>query len=64
MLTSRLLLWLAYGRDVLGLKRIVAITSPDNQRQAGCLKSWGCDLNEWFGLSEGAEEVRLFGADV
>jgi RimJ/RimL family protein N-acetyltransferase len=39
---------MAYGKTVLGLNRIVAITSPTIMRQAGFLKSWDCDLSVSF----------------
>ena len=55
---------LAYGKDVLGLKRIVAITSPDNHASGRLLEKLGLRFERMVKLSEGAEEVRLFGADV
>ena len=55
---------LAYGKDVLGLKRIVAITSPDNQASGRLLEKLGLRFERMTRLSENAEEVRLFGADV
>ena len=55
---------LAYGRDVLGLKRIVAITSPDNHASGRLLEKLGLRFERTMRLSENAEEVRLFGTAV
>jgi RimJ/RimL family protein N-acetyltransferase len=51
---------MAYGKDVLGLKRIVAITSPDNHVSAKVLEKLGMQFERMVRLSEDAEEVRLF----
>ena len=52
---------MTYGKDVLGLKRIVAITTPDNQASGKLLEKLGMQFEQMICLSEGAEEVRLFG---
>ena len=52
---------MAYGKEVLNLKRIVAITSPDNQASGKLLEKLGLRFEQMIRLSEGAEEVRLFG---
>ena len=38
---------MAYGRKALGLKRLVAITSQDNEASVLCLRDWGSILREW-----------------
>ena len=55
---------LAYAKDVLGLKRIVAITSPDNHASGRLLEKLGLRFERMMRLSEDAEEVRLFGTDA
>jgi RimJ/RimL family protein N-acetyltransferase len=55
---------MAYGKDVLGLRRIVAITSPDNHASAKLLEKLGLRFERVGRLSEDAEEVRLFAFDV
>lgn len=54
---------MAYGQDKLGLKRIVAITSPDNEASGRLLEKIGLRFERMIRLSEGGEEVRLFGTD-
>jgi len=54
----------AYGRDALGLKRIVAITSADNHRSAKLLEKLGLRFEGMLKLSGSTEEVKLFGTDV
>ena len=49
-----------YARDVLGLNRILAITSPDNDASAKLLGKIGLRFERLIKLSEDAEEVRLF----
>lgn len=51
---------LDHGKEALGLKRIVAITSPDNQASGRLLEKLGLRFEQMICLSEGAEEVRLF----
>ncbi len=55
---------MAYGKDVLGLKRIVAITSLDNHASAKLLEKLGMLFEKVIRLSEDAEEVRLFATEV
>jgi len=55
---------MTYGKDVLGLKRIVAITSPDNHASARLLEKLGLQFDRMLRLSENSEEVRLFVTDV
>jgi len=49
-----------YAREVLGLTRIVAITSPDNEASAKLLGKIGLRFERMIKLSEAAEEVKLF----
>jgi RimJ/RimL family protein N-acetyltransferase len=52
---------LAHGRSVLGLKRIVAITSPDNEHSIRLLEKLGLRFEEMIELSDDGRESRLFG---
>jgi RimJ/RimL family protein N-acetyltransferase len=54
---------LQYGRSVLGLRRIVAITSLDNQDSMKLLGRIGFKEESILKLSEGEPEVRLFSSD-
>jgi RimJ/RimL family protein N-acetyltransferase len=49
-----------YARAVLGLIRIVAITSLDNEASAKLLEKIGLRFERLIKLSEDAEEVKLF----
>jgi RimJ/RimL family protein N-acetyltransferase len=49
-----------YAREVLGLTRIVAITSLDNEASAKLLGKIGLRFERLIKLSEDAEEVKLF----
>ena len=51
---------MVYGKDVLGLKRIVAITSPNNHASAKLLEKLGLQFEQMIRLSEDASEVRLY----
>src|SRR6266508_131068 len=53
---------ITYGRDVLGLKRIVAITSLDNSASMRLLEKMGLRFERLIKLSEDEPEVRLFGS--
>jgi RimJ/RimL family protein N-acetyltransferase len=55
---------MAYGRDVLGLQRIVAITSPDNDASIRLLEKIGLKFESLIRLTEDQPEVRLFGATL
>jgi RimJ/RimL family protein N-acetyltransferase len=55
---------MTYGRDVLGLRRIVAITSPDNDASIRLLEKIGLRFERLIKLSEDQSEVRLFGSNV
>jgi [ribosomal protein S5]-alanine N-acetyltransferase len=55
---------LEHGRKVLGLKRIVAITSPDNQISAKLLNKIGLKFSKLVALESGADPVGLFTTDA
>jgi RimJ/RimL family protein N-acetyltransferase len=50
-----------YGKEVLGLRRIVAITSLDNDSSIGLLEKIGLKFEGLIQLAEDQPEVRLFG---
>lgn len=54
---------MTYGKDVIGLKRIVAITSPDNDASIALLEKLGFTFERVTKLSDDAPEVKLFAAD-
>jgi len=55
---------MAYGRNDLGLGRIVAITSPDNQASIRLLEKLGMRFESMVRLSEDSPEIKLFASDV
>jgi RimJ/RimL family protein N-acetyltransferase len=55
---------IAYGRQVLGLQRIVAITSPDNQRSAKVLEKLGLHFERLITLPNDTQALRLFATSV
>jgi RimJ/RimL family protein N-acetyltransferase len=55
---------MAYGKDVLGLKRIVAITSSDNHRSAKLLEKLGLRFEQMVKYPNEDQEVRLFAIDL
>jgi [ribosomal protein S5]-alanine N-acetyltransferase len=55
---------LAYGRSAFALKRIVAITSPDNERSAHLLEELGFTFEKTIQLPNDDEELKLFAAVV
>ena len=52
-----------YAREILGLTRIVAITSLDNEPSAKLLGKIGLRFERLIKLSEDAEEVKLFASE-
>ena len=52
---------LAFGREVVGLNRIVAITNPDNAGSIRVLEKLGLKFERMIKLSEDAPEIKLFG---
>lgn len=51
---------LDYGRKTLGLKRIVGITTPDNQGSIRVLEKLGLKFEKMVKLSEDDIELKLF----
>jgi RimJ/RimL family protein N-acetyltransferase len=49
-----------YGRNALGLKRIVAITSPDNERSIRVLEKIGLRFEKMIRMPGSDEGTRLF----
>lgn len=55
---------MAHARDDFGLKRLVAITSVDNESSIKLLEKLGFRFERMLKLSQDGEEVKLFGASV
>ena len=55
---------LSYASKTLGLKRVVAITDPDNQSSIRLLDKMGFEFERMIRLSEGAPEIKLFGREL
>jgi RimJ/RimL family protein N-acetyltransferase len=55
---------LAYGRKELGLRRIVAITSPDNTASMCVLEKLGLKFESMIRLTGDSPEVRLFASEA
>jgi len=55
---------LAYGADVLGLKRIVATTTPDNDASGRLLGKIGLRFERMFAVPGENREVRLYGCSL
>jgi len=55
---------LAHGRQTWGLKRILAITSPDNEASIRLLAKLGFRFERMARLSEEAPEVKVFAVDA
>lgn len=51
---------LGYGKNTLGLKRILAITSPDNQRSIKVLENIGFSYEQTLLLSGQVQATKLF----
>jgi RimJ/RimL family protein N-acetyltransferase len=51
---------IAYGREVIGLERIVAITSPDNDSSIRLLEKLGLRFDRMLQLPGGDTETKLF----
>ena len=51
---------MAHARNVLGLKRIVAITSVDNDKSIRLLEKIGLRFERLIRLADDAEEIKLF----
>jgi len=55
---------MAYGRDVLGIKRLVAITDSDNTSSINVLGKLGLRFERMIRMSDDAPEIKLFAGDV
>ena len=55
---------LAYARNTLGLKRILGITSADNQGSIHVLEKIGLKFEKMVKLSEDDVELKLFGSET
>ena len=53
-----------YGRDVLGLKRVVAITSQDNESSGRLLEKIRFKFESLIKLPHDDEELKLFSSDT
>lgn len=49
-----------YGRNALGLDRIVAIASADNSRSFKLLEKLGLRFERWIRLAEDQPEIKLY----
>ncbi len=54
---------LRHARDTLGLPRVVAVTTPDNERSAHLLRKLGLRHTRMVRLSPEEGEIRLFEPD-
>jgi len=54
---------LAYARSALGLRRIVAVVSPDNESSVRLLEKLGLRFERMVRLSEGDIEIKLFASE-
>jgi RimJ/RimL family protein N-acetyltransferase len=54
----------AYGLDVLGLKRLVAITNPDNAGSIRVLEKIGLKYERMIRLSEDGPEIKLYASNL
>lgn len=52
---------LRFARDTIGLRRVVAITRPENARSIAVLETLGFSFEKMVRLTEDAAPVRLFG---
>ena len=52
---------LVYGRNTLGIERIVAITAIDNRGSIAVLEKIGLILERRVRLGDDAKELNLFG---
>ena len=55
---------LKYGLEVLGFKRVLAITTPDNESSGRLLEKLGFSFDRLIKLASGDEELKLFSSDT
>ena len=53
-----------YGKNTIGLKRIVAIVDPENEGSIRVLEKIGLQFEKMVRLSEDDIELKLFGANI
>ena len=53
-----------YGRDVLGLKRVLAITTQDNESSGKLLEKLGFKFENLIKMPTDDEELKLFSANM
>jgi RimJ/RimL family protein N-acetyltransferase len=54
---------MTYATEVLGLPRVLAITSPDNDASGSLLEKIGFRFEQTVRLSADADEVKLFSSE-
>jgi RimJ/RimL family protein N-acetyltransferase len=55
---------MAYGKDVIGLKRLVGIVDPTNEGSIRVLEKIGLRYEKMVRLSEDDIDLKLFGAEL
>ncbi|MFD9628233.1 GNAT family N-acetyltransferase [Peribacillus muralis] len=55
---------MAYGKDVLGLTRIVGITSPNNHSSAKLLEKLGLQFERMVKFPHDSQELKLFAIET
>ncbi len=55
---------MSYAREMLALKRVVAVTNADNQSSIRLLEKMGFEYERMIRLAEDAPEIKLFAADA
>lgn len=55
---------MVHGREILGIKNILAITSPSNLRSIRVLEKLGLHFKDERSLSLGSSPIRVFSQDI
>ncbi|HEV3470953.1 MAG TPA: GNAT family N-acetyltransferase [Pyrinomonadaceae bacterium] len=55
---------LEYGKSAFGLRRVVAVTAPDNQASIRVLEKLGFTFERMVKLSADDEEIKLYALDL
>lgn len=55
---------MAYGKGTVGLKRIVAIVTPDNERSIRLLEKLGLAFEQMITWPADGSELKLYGVDL
>jgi RimJ/RimL family protein N-acetyltransferase len=55
---------ISYAREKLGLKRVVAVTNPNNRSSIRLLEKMGFKYERMVQLSDGAPEIQLLAVEV